>query len=104
MFLSLISCNAYLRFKCPKCICSHLSAFGGLNPQCRPTVTRCFSQAWLWLHGQMVTPIHSVVTTTVPFAVYPTKSSSGGYGPQYGYNTYSHPGPYYGSQYGNYNY
>ncbi|XP_043195273.1 uncharacterized protein LOC122366773 isoform X1 [Amphibalanus amphitrite] len=36
--------------------------------------------------------------------VYPTKSSSGGYGPQYGYNTYNHPGPYYGSQYGNYNY
>ena len=36
--------------------------------------------------------------------VYPTKSSNSGYGPQYGYNTYNHPGPYYGSQYGNYNY
>ncbi|XP_037082584.1 uncharacterized protein LOC119103248 isoform X1 [Pollicipes pollicipes] len=37
--------------------------------------------------------------------VYPTKSSNGGYGPGYAYaSSYNHPGPYYNSQYGPYNY
>jgi len=43
--------------------------------------------------------------------VYPTKSSSGGYGPQYAYPTQvpqqyaqQQPGPYYSQQYGHYNY